>query len=373
MQRVAVVGIGWYGFRPQTKEVSFREMMFEASTRAYEDAKGIDPRKDVDTFISCQEDFWEGISISDEFAPDPIGGALRPTMTVTGDGLQCLTHAFMHINSGLSDVTVIEAHAKPSDLLTLPDVVDFAMDPLYVRKVSPNYHFIAGLDAVKFMKEFNATREDLAQVVVKNKENGLKNTRAPYASKLTVDDILNKPYVVYPLSELDIAPYVDGAINIVLASEEVARHYTDTPIWIEGTSFATDSANLETASIGKALYMKIAADNAYKMAKVYSPSKEIKSAFVDDRYSFKELEHLDALSLTKDPVKSLREGQLYPDGDIPTNPLGGHLAEGVPFEASGLALFIDAVEYLRQGKESAVVGSWRGVPTFTGAVTVLRR
>ncbi|MCY0860156.1 MAG: thiolase domain-containing protein [Sulfolobaceae archaeon] len=373
MQRVAIVGIGWYGFRPQTKEVSFREMMFEAAVRAYQDAGGINPREEVDTFISCQEDFWEGISIADEFAPDPIGGAMRPTMTVDGDGLQCLTHAIMHINSGLSDVTVVEAHGKPSDILTLPDIVDFAMDPLYVRKVSPNYHFIAGLDATLFMKEFSATQEDLATVVVKNKENGLKNPRASYASKLSVSDVLEKPYVVYPLTELDIAPYVDGAINIVLASEEVARRYTDTPIWIEGASFATDSANLETATLGKALYLKIAADNAYKMAKIESPSKEIKGAFIDDRYSYKELQHLEALSLTKDPVKALREGQLYPDGDIPTNPLGGHLAEGVPLEASGLALLIDAIEYLRQGKESAIVASWRGVPTFTGAVTVLKR
>ncbi|WP_369907357.1 hypothetical protein [Vulcanisaeta sp. EB80] len=40
-RRVAIVGVGWYGFRPVVEEASFREMMFEAAVRAYEDAGGI--------------------------------------------------------------------------------------------------------------------------------------------------------------------------------------------------------------------------------------------------------------------------------------------------------------------------------------------
>jgi len=38
--RVAVVGVGWYGFKTTVPELSFREMMFEAAVRAYEDALG---------------------------------------------------------------------------------------------------------------------------------------------------------------------------------------------------------------------------------------------------------------------------------------------------------------------------------------------
>ena len=32
--RVAVVGIGWYGFRPVTPEVSYKEMVYQAAVRA---------------------------------------------------------------------------------------------------------------------------------------------------------------------------------------------------------------------------------------------------------------------------------------------------------------------------------------------------
>src|SRR5207249_3869832 len=64
--QIGIVGVGYAGFDSMTPGLSTRELMFEAATRAYEDA-GIDPRKDVQSFVCCTEDFWEGISISDEY------------------------------------------------------------------------------------------------------------------------------------------------------------------------------------------------------------------------------------------------------------------------------------------------------------------
>ncbi|MEM4697856.1 MAG: thiolase domain-containing protein, partial [Acidilobaceae archaeon] len=126
--RVAVIGIGYYGFKPSVPDLSFREMMFEAAMRAYYDAN-VDARRDIDVFISCQEDFWEGIAISDEFAPEPIGGVLRPTMTITGDGLQCIGQAYMIIKSGLADIVAVEAHAKPSDIESIQEIYELSLDP----------------------------------------------------------------------------------------------------------------------------------------------------------------------------------------------------------------------------------------------------
>ncbi|AOL16696.1 acetyl-CoA acetyltransferase [Sulfolobus sp. A20] len=376
MNRIAVIGVGWYGFRPTTPEVSFREMVFEASSRAYADAGNINPRNDVDSFISCQEDFWEGIGIADEFAPDQIGGAMRPTMTVTGDSLQGLAHALMHINSGIADIVSVEAHSKVSDILTFSDIVKLSMDPIYVRSINPqNMHFIAGLDAVKFMERKGVSREDLAIVVEKNKKNGLSSPRSSYASNIKASDVLMKDFVVYPLTELDIAPFVDGAITVVVADEETAKKVKkDDYLLISGIGYATDSNNLETAELGKAEYMRIASEMAYKMAKVNSPRKHFDAVFVDDRYSYKELEHLEGLRISEEPVKDLREGNFSPQGEIPVNPFGGHLAKGVPLEASGFSLLLDAIDYIRQGKgEKVLVASWRGIPTFTGSVLVVEK
>jgi acetyl-CoA C-acetyltransferase len=89
MEKVAIIGIG----RSSSPDLSFKELIFDAAVRAYDDA-GIDPRKDVDSFVSCTEDYWEGFSIFDEFTPDQLGAVLRPLHTVTGDGLYGIINAF---------------------------------------------------------------------------------------------------------------------------------------------------------------------------------------------------------------------------------------------------------------------------------------
>ena len=80
--RVAVVGVGWVGYQPISPEYSYKEMMYLAALRAYEDA-GVDPRKDIQSFVTVAEDFHEGTSIFDEYVPDQIGAALRPVHTIT--------------------------------------------------------------------------------------------------------------------------------------------------------------------------------------------------------------------------------------------------------------------------------------------------
>ena len=45
-ERVAIVGVGWAGFRPVTPEASYKELMYDAAVRAYTDA-GVDQRKHV--------------------------------------------------------------------------------------------------------------------------------------------------------------------------------------------------------------------------------------------------------------------------------------------------------------------------------------
>lgn len=383
-RRVAIIGVGWYGFRPVVEEASFREMMFEAATRAYEDAGGLNPRTDVDAFASCQEDFWEGIAIADEFAPEPIGGTLKPVFTTPGDGLQCVASAYMLIKTGQFDIVVAESHAKPSDIINMHDVMLFAMDPITIRAINtPNYHALAALEAQAYMTRYNVPREALAYVVVKNKRNALYNDRASYGANLTIDEVLNSPYAVSPLTKLDIAPFVDAAVVVVLAGEDVARRYTDTPVWVDGIHWITEDPSLEFHNWEFPIHAMKAAEVAYKMAGIQDPIKELHFAEIDARYSFKELQFIEALKLAPigEAHKLLLEGAFDRDGLFPVNPSGGALGEGVPLEVHGLARLVDAVLQLRgeagrmqlSKAERAVIHSWRGVPTTTSVVAVLSR
>ena len=378
--KVGIVGVGWFGFQPEVVDYSFREMMFKAAQRAYQDAGGLDPRSDVDAFVSCQEDFWEGIAISDEFAPDPVGGAMKSVYTVTGDGLQCVGQAYMMIKSGLFDVVVVESHAKPSDIVTLNDVMFFATDPISVRPLSlENTHALAALEARAYMDKFNVSEEHLDAVVEKAHKAGSKNPRAVYASPGRSRP--DTPVVADPLREADIAKFVDAAVVVVLASERVAKSFNDTPVWVAGAWWSTEISSLELHDWAFPLHAREAADGAYTQAKIADPAKEIGFAEVDNRYSFKELQHIEALRLAPRGMAGelLADGAFCPGGRLPVNLSGGALAEGVPFEVHGLARLSYAVAVMRgdikaqvDRRETAVVHSWRGVPTTTSTVAVLR-
>src|SRR3989441_2892465 len=132
-------------FRPATPEYSWKELMFEAASRAYADA-GVDPRTDVDSFITCAEDYYEGFGIFDEFVPDQLGAALRPTCTVSGDGLQGLANAFMQIETGLVDVAVVEAQSKARDTVPPDGGIQHALGPVGNKPLGFHPYVVAGLE-----------------------------------------------------------------------------------------------------------------------------------------------------------------------------------------------------------------------------------
>ncbi|MFN3477397.1 MAG: acetyl-CoA acetyltransferase, partial [Candidatus Methylomirabilales bacterium] len=149
-ERVAIVGVGWSEIRSTTPGVSYKELMFEAAVRAYRDA-GVDPREDIDSFVTVAEDFWEGTSIFDEYVPDQLGAVMRPVQTIAGDGLHGLIAASLQILTGAIDVVAVEAHSKASHVLTLPSIVHFATDPIFTRPLNAHPSFIAGLEMNRYL------------------------------------------------------------------------------------------------------------------------------------------------------------------------------------------------------------------------------
>jgi len=188
-------------------------------------------------------------------------------------------------------------------------------------------------------------------------------------------------YVSYPLAVDDVAPAADGAAVVVLASEDTAYSLRKDPVWIKGVGWASDSPTLETRDWADAVYAKLAAEQAYQRAKVREPEKEIRIAEVDDTYSYKELQHVEALGLSgRSTAHSLLEqGVFDQDGQLPVNPSGGSIGMGHTFEMSGLVRVIELVLQLRgqadghqvRGADLGVAQCWRGVPTTSGAVVVL--
>ena len=354
--------------------------MFEAASRAYADAGIDDPRKTVDAFVTCEEDFWSGISIFDEFTPDQLGGVYKPVYTITSDGLIGLASAYMKIRTGLFDIVVVEAHSKASEIITLNDIINFAYDPIYNRPLNLNPYFLAGLEATKYLHKIGGSRYHLSLIVEKNKTNALKNPLASYASKITAEDVNKLKPIIEPLNPLDIAQPIDVSIVVVLARSDIAKKFTDRIVWIDGIGWATENPSIENRDWSNAAYARIAANMAYKLADIKNPAREFDMAIVDDKISYKELEHIEALRLTggKNVLRLLEDGEFNIKGSLPVNPHGGELGVGWALEASGLVAVLEGVYQLRNeavgrqiSAKKIVIQSWRGIPTTTGAVAVL--
>jgi len=379
-ERVAIIGVGWVGYRPVTPEVSYKELTYEAAVKAYADA-GIDPRRDVDSFVTVAEDFIEGTSIFDEYVPDQLGAVLKPVHTICGDGLHGLATAHMLIRTGQAHLVVVEGHSKASNILTLPEVTAYAQDPILNRPLGLNTDFIAGMEMNRYMYETGATSEECAAVVVKNRRNAMRNPLAPYGADLTVDDVLSGPPLAWPLGRHEVAKHADGAIVMVLASEERARSLSDQPVWILGVGWCNGAPSLESREWGDVPYIRKAAVMAYRQAGISQPHLAIDVIEVDDTYAYKELQHLEAINYCRAGEAGMltEEGFTAPDGELPVNVSGGSLGMGNLLDASGLARALEIVLQLRgeagprQLKEAKVglAQSWRGAPTTSGAVAIM--
>ncbi len=377
--KVAITGLGYTKFSAASPGTSFRELTHEAAVKAYNEV-GIEP-KDIDTFVCTSEDLCEGYSISDEYCNDQLGAVLKPVQTIPGDAIHSLAVGTMLVLTGQFDIVAVQALSKLSNMKTIPNMVNFAFDPVLNRPLDEHYSYVSGLAMNRFLHDGKATREQCAQVVVKNRANALQNPVAAYAADLTLDNVLESEPVSDPVRLLDLAQVADGAIVFVICSDQTAGSLTDNPVWIKGVGWSSDSPSLESRDWGSAVSTRLAGDMAYKMAGIKYPAKEIDLAEVTDEVSYKELEHIEALRLIE-PGRAglaLEDGRTTSEGDLPVNVSGGDLGVGHLFEAAGAQKLMEIVLQLRgtagsrqvEGAHTGLAQAWRGEPTTSAAVAIL--
>ena len=276
----------------------------------------------------------------------------------------------------------VPSHSKMSDVVNPSEIVNLGFDPTYTRHLDVDPNFVAGLEMSRFLKETKTKRESCATVAVKNRKNALLNPRGVYGANLTKEEVLNSHNGMAPLSELEISTPSDASIVLVLASAEKARKFAKSrTVWINGIGWSSDTPWIEDRDLSRAAYAEQSASRAYKMAGVRSPANYFDLAEVDDTYAFKELQHLEALKLAPKGKagRMVDAGSFDQDGRLPVNTSGGSLGVGHLIEATGLHKMLEAVLQLRgeAGRlqipkaRKALVQSWRGIPTGSGAVAVL--
>lgn len=338
-KRVAVVGVA------QTNHADFlpdniRDIVY-GLIRQVLDPLGLH-RDDIDTVVSSSSDYWMGISCSNSFYFDATGAYLKNATKAAEDGAFGLCYAAMRILSGHHRTALVVSICKGSEIPSYDTLTNLYGDPFFHRPVGLNEVSVAALQAQSYRHQYGLTDEELALVVVKNLQNGLQNPKAHRKGKLSVEKILASEVVAYPLRALECAGASDGGCALLLASEEVARDLTDSPVWISGMGWNTESYWLEDRGLLTSS-LPAAARMAYDMAGIREPGEEIDVAEICEPTSFHEILTCEQLGLCPEGAggKFVSDGVTSLQGKIPVNPSGGVLSTH-PYVARGLIRVAEA-------------------------------
>ncbi|MFD9665124.1 hypothetical protein ACFWAY_26465 [Rhodococcus sp. NPDC059968] len=196
------------------------------------------------------------------------------------------------------------------------------------------YPYYIAMWARRFMIETGTTEEDLAAVVMRQREYSAINDRAVRRKPMTLDDYFSRGYVVEPFRAVDCTVEVDAAVAVVVTSLERARDLEVAPAVIDGGAWVTGrGSGLDIADVHywpdlSRNCQHSLADRLWRSAGI--GPKDVDVAEIYDCFSPAVLYGLEALGFVERGQAGafVRDGQTTLTGELPTNTHGGLLNEG---------------------------------------------
>jgi acetyl-CoA acetyltransferase len=210
-----------------------------------------------------------------------------------------------------------------------------------------------GTKIMRYMHDHNITDETLARVAAKNLANGALADHAWRRKAMSVEAILGSPVVNAPLRQFMYCNPNEGAAAVVVCRADVAKKYTDTPIYLRASALRSrreGAFELLRTSIELPIVPGTTAEAskaAYEQAGI-GPD-DIDVAQLQDTDAGSEVIHMAETGLCKDGEQEslLHDGATEIGGRLPINTDGGLLANGEPVGASGLRQVYELVHQLR--------------------------
>lgn len=333
---VAVVGVGQTHHASRRSDVNIAGLVREAVDRALADA-GL-AHEDIDAVvIGKAPDMLEGVAQPEQFLVGALGAHLKPMLRVHTAGSVGATTAISaatHVASGLYERVLAVAFEKQSE--------GNAMWAL-----SPNLPFTPPLVAgaggffAPYCRAYIARTKAPLHIgpltVVNARQNAARNEYAHLREPLTIEQVMETPMLWDPIRFGETCPSSDGAIALILASEEAARRGPRKPAWIRaGFSFAeamwVPGRDQVSPRAGRECARRV-----YERAGITDPWNQIDTAEIYVPFSWFEAMWLENLGFCEEGEgwKAIDRGLTRFDGPLPINPSGGVLCTN-PIGASGM-------------------------------------
>ena len=224
---------------------SFRDIFVEAGLKAIDDA-GVDH---IDSMYvgTMTSGLFVGQEHVGALMADYLGVAPIPALRVESaccSGGMAIHQGILDIASGNSDIVLVGGVEKMNDGADATYALSTAADQEYEVYQGITFPGLYALIAQAHMHKYGTTRQQLAQVSVKNHYNGSMNPNAQFQRKVTLEQVMNATLVADPLTILDCSPVSDGGACLILAPLEIARKLNKPIIKIISSEAATDALAL---------------------------------------------------------------------------------------------------------------------------------
>jgi acetyl-CoA acetyltransferase len=201
--------------------------------------------------------------------------------------------------------------------------------------------------AMRHVKRYGLTREQLAQIALTDRTNAALNPRALIRQPLTMDEYLSARMISSPLCLFDCDRFTDASTVLIVSAGEAVDEVSCTPIRI-----AAMAGSVERLSWDQAEWMACypTGEDLWKRTD-YKPA-DVDTAQLYDGFSFQAVAWLESLGFCDvgEGGRFIEGGKrIALDGELPLNTFGGQIGAG---RLHGFGFAHEAVVQLR-GKGGA--------------------
>lgn len=266
-------------------------------------------------------------------------------------------HAMAQIAAGRSQVALITLGGKPRSGGAQPggDVnAAGAPEGEFENIWGSSVVALYALAAQRHMYEYGTTSRQFAEIKVAASRHAQHNPNAFLRDVVTVDEVVESPFVADPLHRLDCCVITDGGGALVVVSPEIARSLDRECVKLlgQGEAIKHNQGGLADLTYTGAVWSGPA---AFEEAGV-TPA-DIDYASIYDSFTVTVLLTLEDLGFCKkgEGGRFVSDGGLVaPFGRLPFNTDGGGLCNNHPANRGGMTKVIEAVRQLRGEAHPAV-------------------
>jgi len=345
--KVAIVGMGCTRFG-ELWDMDIVDLIVDAAYEAFEDA-GVGP-KDIQAA-------WVGYAdINSATTAGVLCEALQlqyiPATHVEnacGTGADTVRGAAFALAAKTYDLVLALGFEKLKDagFGGLGVVFPYKWHPIYGASSEigggPGRYALA---ATRYFMKYGLSREEgremVCKVSVKSHYNGSRNPKAHLRRAITLEQALNAPIIAWPLGLFDCCGVSDGASAAIMCRTEDAKKFRPNGdfITIKGTSICCGPGwGKEKTDYDFTIWDEtaVAAKEAYAMAGIKNPRKELSLAEVHDCFSIAEIIACESMGICErgHAKEDIDSGAWSQEGEIPINISGGLKSFGHPIGASG--------------------------------------